>query len=92
MTDQPKDAFTLWGNFNENKDKEGHYWSKMEIPLTELASLLAWAKTAKRSQNQKGEDCVQLRANLMPRTSKNGNDYFLMAMSDVKPTVDDAPF
>jgi|TARA_R100000084_G_C4638393_1_gene142370 hypothetical protein len=92
MTDQPKDAFTIWGNFNKNKDKEGHYWARIEIPLTELASLLTWAKTAERCQNQKGEDCLLLRANLMPRTSKNNNDYFLMAMSDAKPKVDDAPF
>ncbi|REJ66090.1 MAG: hypothetical protein DWQ28_08375 [Proteobacteria bacterium] len=92
MTDQPKDAFTIWGNFNKNRDKDGHYWAKMEIPLSEIASLVTWAKNAERCQNQKGEDCVQLRANLMPRISSAGNEYLLMAMSDAKPKVDDAPF
>ena len=38
MTDFPKDAFTLWGNFNADRDKPGAYWSMLEIPLSELAS------------------------------------------------------
>jgi hypothetical protein len=28
----------------------------------------------------------------MPKTSAAGNDYLLMALSDAKPKVDDAPF
>ena len=63
-----------------------------EIPLSELASLVTWAKNAERCQNQKGEDCVKLRGRLMPKTSAAGNEYLLMALSDAKPKVDDAPF
>lgn len=92
MTDFPKDAFTLWGNFNADRDKPGAYWSMLEIPLSELASLVTWAKTAERCQNQKGEDCVKLRGRLMPKTSAKGNDYLLMALSDAKPKTDDVPF
>jgi hypothetical protein len=62
--------------------------------LDELRKLVEWAKTADRVQNQKGDDCVKLRANLMPRQSQAGNEYLLMALSDAKPRADknDAPF
>ena len=92
MTDYPKDAFTLWGNFNADRDKPGSYWSMLEIPLSELASLVTWAKNAERCQNQKGEDCVKPRGRLMPKTSAAGNEYLLMAISDAKPKADDVPF
>ena len=97
MTDRAPDAFTVWGNFNKDQKKDGHYWASMEVPVEELKKLFEWAKTANRVQNQKGDDCVQLRANLMPRQSKAGNDYLLMALSDAKPrpveTANaDAPF
>ena len=92
MSDYPKDAFTLWGRFNEERTDPGAYWSMLEIPLSELASLVTWAKTAERCKNQKGEDCVKLRGRLMPKTSAKGNDYLLMALSDAKPKADDVPF
>ena len=93
MNDHQPDAFTLWGNFNKNKNKDGHYWSQLEVPLDELRALFEWAKTADRTQNRKGQDCVSIRANLMPRTTETGNDYFLMAMSDAKPKpAGDIPF
>ena len=46
------------------------------------------------NKDQKKDDCVKLRANLMPRQSQAGNDYLLMALSDAKPKVDksDVPF
>ncbi|BAQ93562.1 hypothetical protein [uncultured Mediterranean phage uvMED] len=94
MNDRTPDAFTVWGNFNKDQKKDGHYWAAMEVPLDELRKLVEWAKTADRVQNQKGDDCVKLRANLMPRQSQAGNDYLLMALSDAKPKADksDVPF
>ena len=86
MPERTPDAFTIWGNFNKDQKKDGHYWAAMEVPLDELRKLVEWAKTADRVQNQKGEDCVKLRANLMPRTAKeSGNSYLKMALSDAKP-------
>ena len=85
MPERTPDAFTIWGNFNKDQKKDGYYWASMEVPLDELRKLVEWAKTADRVQNQKGEDCVKLRANLMPRQSKAGNDYLMMALSDAKP-------
>lgn len=89
MTDRAPDAFTLWGNFNKDQKKEDHYWAQMDVPVAELRKLLEWVKTADRCENQKGEECVKLRANLMPRQSKAGNDYLMMAMSDAKPRTAD---
>tara|TARA_R100001163_G_C5041752_1_gene179751 strand:- start:570 stop:863 length:294 start_codon:yes stop_codon:yes gene_type:complete len=85
MTERTPDAFTIWGNFNKDQKKDGHYWASMEVPVDELRKLVEWAKTADRVQNQKGDDCVKLRANLMPRESKAGNTYLMMALSDAKP-------
>ena len=94
MADFAPDAFNIWGNFNKDRKKDGHYWAAMEVPVDELRKLVEWAKTAERVQNQKGDDCVKLRAKLMPRQSQAGNDYLLMALSDAKPKADknDAPF
>ncbi len=85
MPERTPDAFTIWGNFNKDQKKDGHYWASMEVPVDELRKLVEWAKTADRVQNQKGDDCVKLRANLMPRESKAGNAYLMMALSDAKP-------
>ena len=94
MADYAPDAFNIWGNFIKDQKKDGHYWATMEVPVDELRKLVEWAKTAERVQNQKGDDCVKLRAKLMPRQSQAGNDYLLMALSDAKPKADknDAPF
>ena len=97
MPERTPDAFTIWGNFNKDQKKDGHYWASMEVPLDELRKLVEWTKTADRVQNQKGEDCVKRRANLRPRQSKAGNDYLMMALSDAKPrpaevAYDDVPF
>jgi hypothetical protein len=91
MTDRAPDAFTLWGNFNKDQKKDGHYWAAMEVPVAELRKLVEWVKTADRCENQKGEECVKLRANLMPRIAKSsGNEYLLMALSDAKPRPADS--
>ena len=85
MTDYAPDAFTVFGNFNKDQKKDGHYWAQIDVPVDELRKLFEWTKTAERCQDIKGNECVKLRANLMPRTAKeSGNQYLMMALSDVK--------
>ena len=91
MADFAPDAFNIWVNFNKDQKKDGHYWAAMEVPVSELRKMVEWVKTADRCENQKGEECVKLRANLMPRTAKSsGNEYLLMALSDAKPRPADS--
>jgi len=85
MPDFAPDAFNIWGNFNKDKKKDGHYWAQIDVPVEELRKFFEWAKTAERCDDIKGNECVKLRANLMPRQSQMGNDYLLMALSDAKP-------
>ena len=86
MPDFAPDAFNIWGNFIKDQKKDGHYWALMDVPVAELRKLVEWAKTAERSEDIKGNECVKLRANLMPRTAKeSGNEFLMMAMSDAKP-------
>ena len=91
MPQIPDDAFTLWFNCNKDQKKDGHYWASAEIPVDELRRLFEWAKNADRVKNQKDVECVKLRANLMPRQSKAGNDYLLLAISDQKPRPSETP-
>jgi hypothetical protein len=91
MPDFAPDTFTIFGNFNKDKKKDGHYWAQIDVPVEELRKLFEWAKTAERCDDIKGNECVKLRANLMPRQSKTGNDYLMMALSDAKPRTADKP-
>jgi hypothetical protein len=90
MADFPQDAFTLWFNCNKDQKTEGAYWASSEVPVDELRKLFAWIKEAPKTENDKGQECVQLRAGLRPRTSKAGNDYLLLAISDQKPRKPEA--
>ena len=74
MADFPQDAFTLWFNCNKDQKTEGAYWASSEVPVDELRKLFAWIKDAPKTENDKGQECVQLRAGLRPRTSKAGNE------------------
>jgi len=85
MSDYPQNAFTLWANCNKDKKTDGAYWASAEVPVEELRKLSAWIENAEKVQNQKGDECVKMRVSLRPRTSKAGNDYLLMAISDEKP-------
>lgn len=84
MADFPSDAFTLWFTCNQDKKTEGAYWAASDVPVEEIEKLYNWALTQNPVTNDKGQACVQLRANLRPRTSKAGNDYLLLAVSDQK--------
>lgn len=95
MADFAPDAFTLWFNCNQDTKTEGAYWASSEVPVEEIEKLFNWAMTQEPSTNDKGQACVNLRANLRPRTSKAGNDYLLLAVSDQKakaPAATGTPF
>lgn len=84
MPDFAPDAFTLWFNCNQDKKTEGAYWASSQVPVEELEKALNWALSQEPTFNDKGQACVDLRASLRPRTSKAGNDYLLLAISDQK--------
>jgi len=90
MADFPQDAFALWFHCNKDQKTEGAYWASSEVPVDELRKLFAWIKDAPKTKNDKDQECVQLRAGLRPRTSKAGNDYLLLAISDQKPRKPEA--
>lgn len=85
MPDFAPDAFTLWFNCNQDQKNAGAYWAAADVPVDEIEKLYNWALMQNPVNNDKGQPCVQLRANLRPRTSKAGNDYLLLAVSDQKP-------
>lgn len=88
MADFAPDAFTLWFTCNQDKKTEGAYWASSQIPVEELEKALNWALAQEPNLNEKGQACVDLRASLRPRTSKAGNDYLLLAISDQKPKTE----
>ena len=88
MADFAPDAFTLWFNCNQDNKTAGAYWAASEIPVEEIEKLYNWTLSQTPTQNQKGQLCVKLRASLRPRTSSNGNDYLLLAVSDQKAKVE----
>lgn len=92
MSDFAADAFTLWFNCNQDKKTKGAYWATAEVPFEEVEKLYNWAIAQEATTNAKGQACVQLRANLRPRTSKAGNDYLLLAISDQKAKTETAGF
>jgi hypothetical protein len=84
MPDFAPDAFTLWFTCNQDQKTAGAYWASSDVPVEEIEKLYNWALRQKPVANDKGQPCVQLRANLRPRVSKAGNDYLLLAVSDQK--------
>jgi len=95
MADFAPDAFTLWFNCNQDKKTEGAYWASSDVPVQEIEKLYNWALTQNPVSNDKGEPCVQIRANLRPKVSKAGNEYLLLAVSDQKPkaeSINSMPF
>jgi len=88
MPDFAPDAFTLWFNCNQDQNTQGAYWASSDVPVEEIEKLYSWALTQNPVTNDKGQHCVQIRANLRPKVSKAGNDYLLLAVSDQKPKAE----
>ena len=86
--DGPESKFALFSNCNKSKidGKEGEFWAKAEWPIEQIQKLHEWAATqAEQVENQRGEMCVVVAQKLLPRTSKNGNDYLLSVIKDPAP-------
>jgi len=88
MPDFAPDAFTLWFSCNQDQKTQGAYWASSDVPVEEIEKLYNWALTQNPVTNDKGQHCVQIRANLRPKVSKAGNDYLLLAVSDQKPKAE----
>ena len=84
MTNFAPDAFTLWFSCNQDQKTQGAYWAAAEVPIEEIEKLYNWALQQDPISNDKGQHCVPMRASLRPKTSRSGNDYLLLAISDQK--------
>jgi hypothetical protein len=94
MADFPSSAFTFFFNCNKSKIEESKedYWSKAQIPLDQINELFQWANDrAEPVTNQRGEKCVEISMKLYPRTSANGNDYYLAVIQDPPAQRDSKP-
>lgn len=86
MSNYPADKFTLFSNCNQDREVEGKYWAIAEWPLSQIEAFYRWATTEARTvQNQRGEECVVVKQNLLPKQSQAGNDYLMSVISDPKP-------
>lgn len=106
MPDFAPDAFALFFNCNQDRQNPGKYWAIADLPVAELKKFADWVNDQTRAGNtttdRKGETCVQIRLNLLPRESRSGNEYLLGIMKDHKPNPgsgggrnsfdDEAPF
>ena len=88
MVDYPENAFTLWFNCMPDQKKEGNYWAAADVPVDQIEKLYNWALTQQPVDNERGEPCVKLRANLMPRTAKTGREYLKLAISEQRPKAE----
>jgi hypothetical protein len=90
MADFAPDAFALFFNLNQDRRNPGQYWSIADLPIAELRKLSAWVDEqvaiGNTTSDRRGDKCVQVRLNLLPRQSKAGNDYLLGIMKDNKPS------
>jgi len=85
MAQTPTNKFSLW--FNCQNDGANHkYWAVSEIPIDEIFKLYDFAVDEKNKVKGFGDkDCIKIRANMMPATSKSGNQYMKMVISDYQP-------
>jgi len=89
MADYPKNEFTLWFNVIPSQEKPGQHWAVSEIPVDQLEKLYNWALKQNPVQNMRGEPCVKLRANLIPRTAESsGREYLKLAISEQRPKAE----
>lgn len=75
----------MW--FNCQSDNAAHkYWAVSEITVDEILKLYDFAMNEENLvQDYKGNNAVKIRANMMPATSKSGNQYMKMVISDYQP-------
>ena len=85
MAQTQTNKFSLW--FNCQNDNATHkYWAVSEITVDEILKLYDFAMNEENLvQDYKGNNAVKIRANMMPATSKSGNQYMKMVISDYQP-------
>ena len=85
MAQKQTNKFSIW--FNCQSDGANHkYWAVSEISVEEILKLYDFAMDEKNLiQDYKGNNAVKIRANMMPATSKSGNQYMKMVISDYQP-------
>ena len=85
MAQTSTNKFSMW--FNCQSDNATHkYWAVSEITVDEILKLYDFAMNEENLvQDYKGNNAVKIRANMMPATSKSGNQYMKMVISDYQP-------
>ena len=88
-----KSKFGMWFNC-QSEGSEHKYWSVSEISVDEILKLYDYAMDEKNViKDYNGNNAVKIRAKMMPATSKNGNNYMKMVISDYqKPEADEEEF
>ena len=80
--------FSLW--FNCQNESNHKYWAVSEITVDEILKLYDYAMNENNLiKDYKGNNAVKIRANMMPATSKSGNQYMKMVISDFQPKQED---
>ena len=80
--------FSLW--FNCQNESNHKYWAVSEITVDEVLKLYDYAMDESNLvKDYKGNNAVKIRANMMPATSKSGNQYMKMVISDYQPKLED---
>ena len=93
----PKDKFTLFSFFNKSKfdGKENEYWAKAEWPIEQIQALYQYATdpSTRTMLNKRGERCIVVSQKLLPRTSEeSGNSYLMGVTTDQKEEKKELPF
>ena len=85
MEQTPTNKFSLW--FNCQPDGATHkYWAVSEITVDEILKLYDFAMDENNlCKDYKDQNAVKIRASMMPVTSKSGNQYMKMVISDYQP-------
>jgi hypothetical protein len=84
MPDYPENKFVLFSNLNKSRqeDSKEDYWAKAQWPIDQIAALYDHAiQNGNKVKNQKGETCLEVYEELLPRTSQTGNAYYLAVIS-----------
>ena len=81
----PTTKFALWFNC-QSEAKEHKYWANQEISVEDILKLYDYAMDEKNLiKDYKGNNAVKIAAQMFPATSKAGNTYMKMVLSEPQP-------
>tara|TARA_R100000231_G_scaffold73384_1_gene57492 strand:- start:3864 stop:4145 length:282 start_codon:yes stop_codon:yes gene_type:complete len=88
--EKPKNKFALW--FNCQSDSTEHkYWANQEISVEDILKLYDYAMDEENLiKDYKGNNAVRIAAQMFPATSKAGNTYMKMVLSEPQPKKTDS--